>query len=789
MADNYSKADTISLETVRRSHRDEEPRVLYCPRHRLPVRGVCLHYQCTQKLICGRCFKELPDELIKAYEDIDDFLSPNRLSVFSEDMSAIEKETQRNMNILKSAMSAIDLGFDKLVEHVNYVKSKTKEQLTKKYDRDHESLHKVTETYSNFRSMMKNLLRQPNEELLGESVDMFVELADLLRIQVKQDKSRFNLYAAEIHKRCMQQVDLSRSPLDKLLNLEEVSIKQSPDYSRSKSVTPIKRNTSLPKIHNSAIHHSRSYNTNPFQVTSSFQPKEVTIVKKIGNGGLKLPDLTKNYELAFETIDTKMKVIEAMAYLPHDDVIVLGGLVRGDQFHKLAFQKISPAPLVMKVITAHSNTINNIIGSQHYLFSCAKDKMVKVWELTSYDCVMVLKHESNVIGMLYDDTTGTLFSYGNFLDIRVWNLPKKKEELPIKVPTNQISQMCFVTSNKEEGKRWIAAGCEQTGKIYLMDLKTGNAVLELEAHAPVSFVNLTHFSGPNLLVGGSLDGLVKVWDLNKVQPPLLSRVMHFSAKTSQFYITSMTAGVNDGLIFLANGTQGIMAGTATESRLQGQIRFDDDGILQHFKLLYLDGKGILLSANKLNGRLVAINASSMRTSRVTNYSQQSPEHGRNHLNYLYEPKYGNAQNRHEFQLKEKTPSHNDSFMSKQSHLKGISSPESFHREQPKINSSPAKKETGKQTDVKAKKKKEEEEEGEQDEEEQAEGEEQGEEEEEEEAEEAQEAEEEEEEGEEEGENEEEGEVNGGEEKEEPKKSKAVKKGKSAKSKPNADAEK
>lgn len=653
MIDSHSRGDNTSLSLGRGSQvdDDDEARSFLCPRHRLPVRGVCLHYQCSQKLICGRCFKELPEELIKAYEDIDDFLAPNRLTIFSEDINALEKESQKNFNLLKNATNALDATFDRLIEHIEMIKTKVKEQTQKKYDRDHESLHKVTETHANYRTLMKGLYKQPNEDRLAECVDTFVDLADLLRVQMKMDRSKFNVVASETHTRCSQQVEYCKGLLDKLLHLDEFPLKGNPATTRSHSVSPFKKNASLPKINaSSSLLRERIQNNTvlPF--------KEGEMAKKLGGrgGGTQLADLTKNFELAFETIDTKMKVIEAMTYLPHEDVIVIGGVIRGDQFHKLAFQKINPAPVVTKLLTAHSNTINSLVGSQHYLFSCAKDKMIKVWELSSYDCIMVLKHESNVTGMLYDDTSGTLYSHGNFLDIRVWDLMKKKEDAPIKVPTNQISQVCFVTSNKEEGRRWIAAGCEQTGKIFLMDPKTGNAILELEGHAPVPFVSIVHFTGPNLLVGSSTDGLVKIWDLNKVQPPLLSRIMHFNSKTSPFVITSMAAGNSDGLIFLANSTHGIMAGTATESKLQGQIRFDDDGILQHFKLLYLDEKGILLSANKFNGRLVVINVSSMRnTNSVSQHRQTANFEEELHLSHdhLHEPR-SNVKSYHDFQLKE-----------------------------------------------------------------------------------------------------------------------------------------
>lgn len=618
-----------------------ESKPLICPKHRLPIRGVCLHPNCPQKIICGKCFKELPEEFVKSYEDTDDFLSSNRLAAFSEDIASLEREAQKNLNILKSSIGTVDATFERFIEHVNSIKNKIREQMARKFDRDHESLQKLTGVHSSYRSLMKELLKQQSGEKLSECAEAFSELTELVRMQPKFDRTKFTAYASEMNKRWTLQFEFCKNILDKTLNTSEppigasVHVPQVDSSSRFRSVSPFKKKTSLPKLNASPGMPLHRQIVAQAMKTTEREYKNATTTR--------LTDLTKSYGLSLETMDTKMKTIDAMTYLPTLDAVVLGGMVKGDQFHKLVFQKLSPAPVVTKILNAHANTINNVLGSEHYLFSCSKDKMIKIWELSSYDCLMVLKHESSVSGMLYDDLSGTLYSYGTFLDMRVWNLPKKKEIAPLKVPTSQVSQACFVGSNKEDGRKWIAVGCELTGKVYLMDIKSGYPILEFESHASVGYMSLVHYSDSNLLVGSSVDGLVKIWDLNKVQPPFLSRVMYFNSRSGTSVITSVTNGMSDGLVFLANSTNVIMVGTATETRLQGLVKFDEENIFQHSKLLYIDQKGILISINKFNGRLVLINVSSLRgyTSKVqtsrSNYipnNDQEPTH-----NYLNESRF------------------------------------------------------------------------------------------------------------------------------------------------------
>lgn len=607
---NGSPEDTI------RSGNDKDSHPMQCPRHKLPIRGVCLHFQSAQKVICGRCFKELPEELIKAYEDINDFISDRRTNIFIEEITILEKESQKNLSVLKNSLNSVDHTFEKFIEHVSLIKYKIKEQMSRKYDQDYELLTKVAQSHANFRALMKDLLKDSSASKLSDCVENFIEVSDLLRTQIRLEKNRFSMYVTDNYKQCSQQIDFCKTVLDRLIYNEEPANKMlSLNSSRNRSVSPMKRNSSLSRISAKQIASMNlpiPSNLNVSNVkTAELERKEPNIIANSSN--IKLVDLTKNFGLAFENIETKLKVIEAMTYLPNEDLIVLGGMVRGDQFHKIVLQKLSSATSTVKILNAHSNTINYLLGSDQYLFSCAKDKMLKVWELSTYDCIIVLKHETNIMGMLYDNNYGTLYSYGHFLDIRVWDLLNKKENSLLKVPTTQISQACFVES--QGVKKWIAVGCEQTGKIFVIDLKSSNTVLDLEGHAPIGFVDIVHFSEPNLLVACSTDGLVKIWDLNRQQPPLLSRVIYFNSKISSFNITSMASGHSDGLIFLANSTHGIMAGTATEARIQGHIKFDVNGVMQHSKLLYLDDKGILISANKFNGKLVAINVLSLRSDR------------------------------------------------------------------------------------------------------------------------------------------------------------------------------
>lgn len=605
---------------------------IICPKHALPVRGVCLNSASPSKLVCGQCFKEIPEEMLKSYEDIHDFLSQRKQTEFNEPMIEFEKDTQKNQNLLKSLYNSIDVVFQKYMDQTMQLKERFKEQLKKQHDYENQSIVKLLNQNIRLKNLQLQLNTSATYDALNQYVTDYMEVTKLMMNQTKIDRNRFLHYGSEKFKQSSLQLELSRNMLEKVILSDDMPLLSKhtggePNF-RHKSVSPEKRTLAKlrrnPSSHDITKQHAPTFQ--PLPVT--YRPKN----EKIKSSNNESPDKSTNDlrnsgAFSFETIDTKLKTIESLAHIPHHDMIVLAGTVRGDQYHKLLFLKLSPEPNAVKMITAHAGNITQIAVGKTSLVSCSRDKMIKVWDLVTFEIVTVLRHENPIHGIIYDDSIGRVYSYGFFTDIRVWDIEGQKELSSLKVPTENISQMAMVSFTRESEKKFIAAGCEKTGRVFLLDIKINNVVLVLNEQIHVGFAEIKFVPEENFLIAASLIGNVLIWNLNKPEPPLLSRLTSFNLENSPFHVSSMAVGEQDGLVFIVNTTKEIMVTSFKDSHLKGTIKFVDEEMVQHSKLLYLPEKKLLYSINKFSGRINIINVSSLSKNNENAGNLQNPTAG------------------------------------------------------------------------------------------------------------------------------------------------------------------
>ena len=605
-------ASTISLENRTLPGQNS----IVCPKHSLPIRGVCLNSSSSTKLVCGKCFKEFPEEMLKSYEDIHDFLSQRKQSEFSEYMTEFEKDTQKNQNLLKSLNNSIDVVFQKFFDQTLSLKDRFKELLKKQHDFENQSILKLLNQNVRLKTTQLQLNTHATHDALLQYVNDYIEVSKLVVTQSKIDRNRFLHFGSEKFKQCSLQLELSKNLLEKVILNDDLPLlaKHGESNLRHQSVSPERRTQSkmtrkfsshdLPKLQ-PATFQSMPLTHRP---KGSEKAKSSNIVESMDKGNT---DLRKSGVFSFETIDTKLKTIESFAHIPQHDMIVFGGTVRGDQYHKLLFLKLSPEPNAVRIITAHAGIISQIAVGKTYVVSCSRDKMLKVWDLMSFEIVTVLRHENPIHGIIYDDQFGRVYSYGYFTDIRVWDIEGQKELSSLKVPTENISQMTLVSFTRDSEKKFIAAGCEKTGRVFLLDVKINNVVLVLNEQIHVGYAEIKFVPEENMLIACSLVGSVIIWDLNKPEPPLLSKMTSFNLENSPFHVSSMAVGEPDGLIFVVNTTKEIMVTSWKDVNLKGTIKFVDEEMVQHSKLLYLPERKVLYSINKFSGRINLINVSSL----------------------------------------------------------------------------------------------------------------------------------------------------------------------------------
>lgn len=614
--DNQSMRDQSSTKSDSNS--------ILCPRHQHPIRGVCLDGRSPHKSVCEMCFREIHRDILVNYLDLQDFLSKGKKFEFTDAIPGFEKEAQKKQKLLKDFLGSIDMTFQHFIDQLAIVKERFKENMRKRFEYENDALLRIVNGNTRMKSQIEKLRKQLNYESLTQSVNDYIEVAKLIPIQTKLDGNKFTHFASEKIKACSLQLDLSKNLLEKVVLVDDLhysspsplraSMKANSDLilTLSSPRSPAKNSPMLLKSPKFSLHEANKAFIDSFPVAPLRGERGEKTLKPRSIGPKEKPkNLRESLVSSFESIETRLKSIDSIQYLPEHGMLVLGGSLKGDQPHKLLFMKLAPEITPFRMINAHSSQITNIVAGKNVLLTSSKDKLIKAWDLVTFENIFGLRHNTQVFGMVFDEEEGRIYSFGEFLDIRVWDFATRKELKSLQVPSERLAQLTMVTLGKDPQKKYLAAACKSSDKIYIVDVEKNRIVLKINEHIPIGNCDLKFVKDHNLLVNTSIGGHVRHWSLSKAEPNLIAEPVNFNLDNTIFPIVNMAVGDQDGLVLLANNTREIMVTSFKEVDMKAVIKFDEEEQVQHSRLLYLSDQKLLYTIDKFSGSIsvISINGS------------------------------------------------------------------------------------------------------------------------------------------------------------------------------------
>ena len=140
-------------------------------------------------------------------------------------------------------------------------------------------------------------------------------------------------------------------------------------------------------------------------------------------------------------------------------------------------------------------------GKGGILASCSSDRTVRLWDLTSGDCVGILNHQGRVRAIAFTPDGQFLASGGDDPIIKLWDVNTKTVRQTLKGHTDKIRSIIInpdgrLISSSDDGsiRFWFDGRCLQT----------------IEAHSEAVWTIAV--SPDSLIASGSVDNTVKLWD-------------------------------------------------------------------------------------------------------------------------------------------------------------------------------------------------------------------------------------------------------------------------------------
>ena len=141
--------------------------------------------------------------------------------------------------------------------------------------------------------------------------------------------------------------------------------------------------------------------------------------------------------------------------------------------------------------------------------SCSKDKTIKFWDILSGVCIKTLSEQMGEVTSVQINSNGILLlsSSKNSCN-RLWDI-RVGRPLPKRFKGHQNTSKNFVTAGFGPSERLIVGGSED-GAVYLWDAETTNFLQRLEGHTDIVYQTAWN-NAQSLLASCSHDGTVKTW--------------------------------------------------------------------------------------------------------------------------------------------------------------------------------------------------------------------------------------------------------------------------------------
>lgn len=146
----------------------------------------------------------------------------------------------------------------------------------------------------------------------------------------------------------------------------------------------------------------------------------------------------------------------------------------------------------------------------HYFATAGRDKVLRIWaqdRVTSLrECV---GHDDSISAITWHPNGLYVFSVSDMTDksIRMWSIATGECVRVMTGHTEDVGALECAPNGK------ILASADWGGNILFWDLENGTLIKKSRGHAKTGILSLSFSVDSNVLVSGSLDGTVRVWDV------------------------------------------------------------------------------------------------------------------------------------------------------------------------------------------------------------------------------------------------------------------------------------
>ena len=216
-----------------------------------------------------------------------------------------------------------------------------------------------------------------------------------------------------------------------------------------------------------------------------------------GNAGA-----TRNCSMTIAAHDGDVYTVE---HHPGGEHFVTGSYDKTVKLFDLRTQQLT------KTFTGHDASVSSAIFNPHgnLVISCSKDKTIKFWDILSGVCIKTLSEQMGEVTSVQINSNGILLlsSSKNSCN-RLWDI-RVGRPLPKRFKGHQNTSKNFVTAGFGPSERLIVGGSED-GAVYLWDAETTNFLQRLEGHTDIVYQTAWN-NAQSLLASCSHDGTVKTW--------------------------------------------------------------------------------------------------------------------------------------------------------------------------------------------------------------------------------------------------------------------------------------
>ncbi|KAI1431418.1 WD40-repeat-containing domain protein [Xylaria sp. CBS 124048] len=224
-------------------------------------------------------------------------------------------------------------------------------------------------------------------------------------------------------------------------------------------------------------------------------------------------------------------VMGVWAMVPWEDTLVSGGCDRDVRVWDMTTGEC------LHILRGHTSTVRCLkMSDANTAISGSRDTFLRVWDIKTGVCKSVLAgHQASVRCL---EIKGDIVVSGSYdATAKIWSISKGRCLHTLSGHYSQIYAIAF------DGQRVVTGSLDTSVRVW--DARTGEPIALLQGHT--SLVGQLQLRGNTLVTGGS-DGSVRVWSLEKMCP-IHRLAAHDNSVTSlQFDDTRVVSGGSDGRV-------------------------------------------------------------------------------------------------------------------------------------------------------------------------------------------------------------------------------------------------